>query len=80
MLFRSAEIMLGSWPMPPLFQLVSDVATGLPTDELYRTLNMGVGMVLVVAAADLAAVQAEINEDSWVIGEIIEGNRTVTLY
>ncbi len=41
---------------------------------------MGVGMVLVVAAADAAAVQAEINEESWIIGEIIEGNRTVTLY
>jgi phosphoribosylamine--glycine ligase/phosphoribosylaminoimidazole synthetase len=75
----AARVKLGSWPVPPLFQLVRD-ASGLDADELHRTLNMGVGMVLVVAAADAAAVQAEINEDSWIIGEIIEGNRTVTLY
>ncbi len=75
----AAKVKLGSWPVPPLFQLVRD-ASGLDADELHRTLNMGVGMVLVVAAADAAAVQAEINEDSWIIGEIIEGNRTVTLY
>jgi phosphoribosylamine--glycine ligase/phosphoribosylaminoimidazole synthetase len=75
----AAKVKLGSWPVPPLFQLVRD-ASGLGADELHRTLNMGVGMVLVVAAADAAAVQAEIDEDSWIIGEIIEGNRTVTLY
>jgi phosphoribosylamine--glycine ligase/phosphoribosylaminoimidazole synthetase len=75
----AAKVKLGSWPVPPLFQLVRD-ASGLDAEELHRTLNMGVGMVLVVAAADAAAVQAEINEDSWIIGEIIEGNRTVTLY
>jgi phosphoribosylamine--glycine ligase/phosphoribosylaminoimidazole synthetase len=75
----AAKVKLGSWPVPPLFQLVRD-ASGLDADELHRTLNMGVGMVLVVAAADVAAVQAEITEESWIIGEIIEGNRTVTLY
>ncbi len=75
----AAKLKLGSWPVPPLFQLVRD-ASGLDAEELHRTLNMGVGMVLVVAAADAAAVQAEINENSWIIGEIIEGNRTVTLY
>jgi phosphoribosylformylglycinamidine cyclo-ligase len=75
----AARVHLGSWSVPPLFQLVRD-ASGLDADELHRTLNMGIGMVLVVAATDVAAVQAEINEDSWVIGEIVEGNRTVTLY
>ena len=74
-----AEIMLGSWPMPPLFQLVSDVATGLPTDELYRTLNMGVGMVVVVSAARVAELQSTIPEPSWVIGSIIPGNKLVQL-
>ena len=40
-----AVIELGSWPVPPLFHLVREVAVGMPTDELYRTLNMGIGMV-----------------------------------
>jgi phosphoribosylaminoimidazole synthetase len=74
----AARIQLGSWPVPPLFAMVRD-ATGLDAEELHRTLNMGIGMVIVVAPEDVAAVKAEIDEPSWVIGEVTEGNRTVTL-
>ena len=66
-----ATIRLGSWPVPPLFRLVREVATGLDTYELYRTLNMGVGMVIVCAAADVDAVQRAIDEQTWVIGELV---------
>ena len=66
-----AEIQLGSWPVPPLFQLVREVATQLDTHELYRTLNMGVGMVIVCAPDDVAAVQAAIDEPTWVIGRLV---------
>ena len=66
-----AVIQLGSWPVPPLFQLVKEVATQLDTHELYRTLNMGVGMVIVCAAADADAVQALIDEPTWVIGNLV---------
>ena len=40
----------------------------------------GLSVVPGVKQVSPAAVQAEINENSWIIGEIIEGNRTVTLY
>ncbi len=65
----SAKVTLGSWPTPPLFQLVEQL-TSLGTDELYRTLNMGIGMVLIVNATDASAVQKLIPEDSWIIGEL----------
>ena len=65
-----ANIELGSWPVPPLFQLVREVATQLDAYELYRTLNMGIGMVLVCSPADVAAVQRSIDEASWVIGQL----------
>ena len=65
----SAKVTLGSWPTPPLFQLVEQL-TSLETDELYRTLNMGIGMVLIVSATDASAVQKLIPEDSWIIGEL----------
>ena len=52
-----AEVELGSWPVPPLFQLVRELATGLDDHELHRTLNMGIGMVVVCAAGDADAVQ-----------------------
>jgi phosphoribosylamine--glycine ligase/phosphoribosylaminoimidazole synthetase len=68
-----ARIELGTWPVPPLFALVGELATGLDTDELYRTLNMGVGMVVVCAAADTTLVQGAIAEETWVIGELVPG-------
>ncbi len=36
-------------------------------------LNMGVGMVLVVAERDVAAVQSMIDEPTWLIGRLIGG-------
>jgi phosphoribosylaminoimidazole synthetase len=71
-----ARIELASWPVPPLFRLVRELATGLDTHELHRTLNMGVGMVVVCAAADAAAVQAAIPEETWVIGALVPGTGT----
>jgi phosphoribosylamine--glycine ligase/phosphoribosylaminoimidazole synthetase len=73
-----AVVRLGSWPVPPLFRVVRD-ATGLPPDELHRTLNMGIGMVAVVAAGAVDAFQAALPEESWVIGDVVAGARTVLL-
>ena len=73
-----ATINLGSWPMPPLFQLVSELST-LDTDELYRTLNMGVGMVVIVAPEHVTAVQHSINEETWIIGELTSDHNKVQL-
>jgi phosphoribosylaminoimidazole synthetase len=67
-----AAVELGSWPVSPLFQLVREVATQLDTYELYRTLNMGVGMVMICAAADVPAVQSLIDESTWVIGQLVD--------
>ena len=66
-----ASVELGSWPVPPLFQLVREVATQLDAYELYRTLNMGIGMVLVCSLADVDAVQQSIDEPTWVIGQLV---------
>ena len=68
---------LDSWPVPPLFQLVRDLASAMPVEELYRTLNMGIGMVVITD--DPAGVQAAIAEPTWIIGEITAGDRTVEL-
>jgi phosphoribosylaminoimidazole synthetase len=68
-----ARVHLGSWPVPPLFRLVHELTPSLPVGERYRTLNMGIGMVVVCAPADLTAVQAAIPEETWVIGELVVG-------
>jgi phosphoribosylaminoimidazole (AIR) synthetase len=74
-----AVVELGSWPVPPLFRLVRDVATGLDDRELHRTLNMGIGMVVVCSDRDAETVRAAIHEESWVIGELMSGQGAVRL-
>ncbi|HUF98819.1 MAG TPA: phosphoribosylamine--glycine ligase [Ilumatobacter sp.] len=77
-----AEIALGSWPRGPLFDLVAELATGVDVHELHRMLNMGIGMVIVCADQDIAAVQACIDEPTWEIGRLVRGragSRTVHL-
>ncbi len=77
-----ANVRLGSWPVPPLFQLVRELATGVDTHELHRMLNMGIGMVVVCDPAVVDDVQASIPEQTWIIGELvagIPGTRTVHL-
>jgi phosphoribosylamine--glycine ligase/phosphoribosylaminoimidazole synthetase len=74
-----AVIELDSWPMPPLFALVRELTTQMSTDELYRTLNMGIGMVVVCAPDDADAVRASIDEPTWIIGHLAPGTRSVRL-
>ncbi len=73
-----AEVVLGSWPMPPLFQLVRQLTT-MENGELYRTLNMGIGMVVIVDPDDVAQVRDTIDEPTWLIGRLTAGPRIVTL-
>jgi len=68
-----AEIRLGSWPRGPLFDLIAELATGVDEHELHRMLNMGIGMVVVCAPGDAAAVQAAIDEETWQIGALVHG-------
>ena len=75
----AADVDLGSWPVPPLFQLVRELTPLMSTDELYRTLNMGIGMVVVCAPDVADEVQASIAEPTWRIGSLTPGPRTVNL-
>ena len=74
----SAKVDLGSWPMIPIFELIRNVS-GLPDRELYRTFNMGIGMVIIVKPSHLEELRSQIEESIWVIGEVTSGNREVDL-
>jgi len=68
----TAEVTKGSWSMPALFDWLQ--AQGNITDEeMYRTFNCGIGMVVIVAEQDVAAarqlLEAE-GEQVAVIGRI----------
>lgn len=64
--------------MIPIFELIREVS-GLPDRELYRTFNMGVGMVIIIKPSDLDELRSQIEETIWVIGELTSGNREVDL-
>ncbi len=58
----------------PIFEFM---AQHVEEEEMFRTFNMGVGMVLVVDPQDADAICA--NTDGYVIGEIIQGEKGVDL-
>ncbi len=62
-----------AWPRPPLFQFLVKVA-GLSKVEAHQILNMGIGMVAVVAPDQVEAVQGSIPEPTWVIGRVVSGD------
>ncbi len=70
-----AEIELGSWSVPPVFDLILSEAK-LKTEDAYNTFNMGIGMVLAVSAdiaSDVAFAARDLGEESFVIGKVTEG-------
>jgi len=75
----AAAIARGSWPVLPLFSYMQKKAE-IDDAEMYRTFNMGIGMILVVSPEDIAAVRQHFssrNEPCYEIGSIVEGNQTV---
>jgi phosphoribosylformylglycinamidine cyclo-ligase len=70
-----------SWTPPPVFTLIGELGSvALP--ELERTLNMGVGMVAVVAPTDVDAAIARLTDrglPTWVLGDITVGTGRATL-
>lgn len=73
-----AKIKLGSWPIPPLFQLIQQHG-GIATEEMYRVFNMGIGMVVVASPEEVSGLQAAIPEETFIIGELARGDKQVTL-
>ena len=70
-----AEVTLGSWPVLPIYDLIAKRGN-VPHDDMLRTFNMGLGMLLIVAARNLAKVTAALKkgrEKFWNIGRIISG-------
>jgi len=73
----AVEIDRGSWPIPPLFELLRGLGN-VSDSEMYRTFNMGVGMVIVCAPADVNTIESHLSE-CYRIGHVISGNREVSI-
>jgi phosphoribosylformylglycinamidine cyclo-ligase len=67
-----AVVELGSWPVLPIFRYLARIGK-IERDELLKTFNLGVGMILVVPAKHVARVEAELKrrrEKFYLIGRI----------
>jgi phosphoribosylformylglycinamidine cyclo-ligase len=71
-----AVFRLDAWTVPPLFRFLVGLG-GLENDEAYQTFNMGIGMVIVVAQEDAAAV-VKFTKGK-LIGEVQKGTGLVQL-
>jgi phosphoribosylformylglycinamidine cyclo-ligase len=75
-----AVLQEGRWPRPAVFDLVEREGQ-VPRDEMYRTFNMGLGLVAVVAPSDADRAVATLGArglDAWVVGEIARGEGEAT--
>jgi phosphoribosylformylglycinamidine cyclo-ligase len=70
-----------SWFVPPLFTFLQEKGN-VDRDEMYRVFNMGIGMVIMVRAAEAAKAMALLRKArmrSGVIGKIVKGSEAVRL-
>jgi phosphoribosylformylglycinamidine cyclo-ligase len=70
---RSFSLDRQSWQPPAIFRWLQQ-AGGVDDAEMFRTFNMGVGLVIVCAPGDTAALLAELHaagEAAWAIGHVV---------
>ncbi len=72
-----AEVNAEAWEIPVVFKKLQEWGN-VPWREMYRTFNMGVGMVLVIAAEEADAVRAHLREAGeafYELGSIVPGSK-----
>jgi len=77
----TVRITEGSWPIPPVFRLIQERG-GVDEPEMFRTLNMGIGMALVVGPKEAEAAVAlfqKLGHKAWIIGDLLPGPHGVLI-
>jgi phosphoribosylformylglycinamidine cyclo-ligase len=75
----SVQIRQDSWSIPPLFRKIQKRGK-IEDREMFRTFNMGVGMVVVVSTRSAQRCLSYLRKQgqkAWIIGELIKGNGEV---
>jgi phosphoribosylformylglycinamidine cyclo-ligase len=78
---KSCDVLIrkGTWDVLPIFELIR-AKGGVPEDELYQVFNMGIGMVVIVAADKADEVVRCIRgqkQKAWLIGQMVKGRGVV---
>ncbi len=73
-----ARLQKNAWRVPVIFERIQ--SAGVPAEEMYRTFNMGIGMILVVSPRQVSQTQKILSRfgiENWEIGTIEKGNGKV---
>ena len=76
-----AEVNGAAWTIPPVFRLLQEWGN-VDWTEMYRTFNMGIGMVLIVSSDEANRITARLNaqnETVYHIGHVTEGTHEVVI-
>lgn len=77
-----AVVNKNTWDIPKVFKYI-DTKARITEKELYRTFNMGIGMVLALSKKDAEKAQKILKNKfklkSWIIGRVEKGKRTVEI-
>ena len=68
----SARLYKAWWQVPSIFYWLQNKGS-IEDEEMYRTFNMGLGMVMCLEA-DKARALCSQRQDCWIIGEVIAGD------
>jgi phosphoribosylformylglycinamidine cyclo-ligase len=75
----ASVIEMGSWQVPPIFEHLQQLGN-VPQEEMLRTFNMGLGMLLVVPSKKFKKAQTVLEragEKAFTVGRIVKGDRKV---
>ena len=75
----AAAINYGSWPILPIFTHLEQLGH-LPQDEMLRTFNMGLGMLLIIPTKKFKKAESVLDragEKYYAVGRIVKGDRNV---
>jgi phosphoribosylformylglycinamidine cyclo-ligase len=77
----AVKIKKDSWRKPSLFELMRRLGN-VSEPEMYRTFNVGVGMVIVCSGSDAEAIASHLQNEGetvYEIGNVVTGNREVQI-
>tara|TARA_B100000315_G_scaffold43412_1_gene38315 strand:+ start:4112 stop:5155 length:1044 start_codon:yes stop_codon:yes gene_type:complete len=70
-----------SWNIPTIFQLLQQYGN-VPEDDMFKTFNMGIGLVLIVSENEANAIASKLNSQGFpvtIIGKVKEGERKTVI-